>query len=96
MDSKAIEDIGKKGVLYSVSFADVVHGEPILPVYTKERLKKELVAHFTLNSYKLYLDSCATYHSICVDWYLHNIKEVGTILHGNYNAGVTITNKRGT
>ena len=34
----------------------------------------------TLNWWKLYLDSCATYHTAFVDWLLDNVHEVDTIL----------------
>ena len=31
-----------------------------------------------------------------VDWYLYNIQEAITVLHGNYNKGVTTIKKRAT
>ena len=45
--------------------------------------------------YKLYLDSCATYHMSFVTSLLQDAKEVGTALHGNCNAGVTATITKG-
>ena len=41
------------------------------------------------------MDSCATYHSAFVDWMLSGVHEVGTVLHGNCNAGVSSTNTKG-
>ena len=49
----------------------------------------------TLCAWKLYLDSCATYNSAFVDWYLDNVHEVDTILKGSCNAGVTTSNTKG-
>ena len=49
----------------------------------------------TLDWWKLYLDSCATYHTVSVDWLLDDIHKVDTILKGNCNAGVTTSNKKG-
>ena len=49
----------------------------------------------TLCAWKLYLDSCATYHSAFVDWMLSDIRIVSSILRGNCNAGVTSTNVKG-
>ena len=43
----------------------------------------------------MYLDSCATYHSMFVDWYLDTIKDVGNVLHVHCNTGVITTNKKG-
>ena len=50
---------------------------------------------FTLDLYKLYLDSCATYHSAFVRNMLNDVKTVGMILQGNCNAGVSASNERG-
>ena len=49
----------------------------------------------TLCTWKLYLDSCATYHSCFVDWCLDKNETVDTVLRGNCNAGVTTTNTKG-
>jgi len=38
---------------------------------------------FTLDPHKLYLDSCATYHSAFVRGMLNDVKTVGTVLQGN-------------
>ena len=42
----------------------------------------------------LYLESCATYHSAFVYWYLNNIKKSRIVLHGHCNAGTTLTDKK--
>ena len=52
-------------------------------------------ARMTLDSHKLYLDSCATYHSAFVEWMLSDVHTVNTVLRGNCNAGVTSTNVKG-
>ena len=51
--------------------------------------------HFTLDKWKLYLDSCATYHSAFVEWYLDNTHDVDTVLKGTCNAGVTTSSEKG-
>ena len=48
-----------------------------------------------LDEWKLYLDSCATYHSAFVAWMLENVHIVNAVLRGNCNAGVTKTNRKG-
>ena len=40
---------------------------------------------FTLHPRKLYLDSCATYHSAFVHDMLSNVKTGNTVLQGNCN-----------
>ena len=63
------------------------------PSKPNKQSKKE--GRFTLAWYKLYLDSCATYHTSFVTSLLQDVKEVGTTLHGNCNAGVTATKTKG-
>ena len=53
------------------------------------------VSCITLDWWKLYLDSCATYHTLFADWYLHNVNEVDIVTKSNYNAGVTINIQTG-
>ena len=53
------------------------------------------VKRFTLDSHKLYLDSCATYHSSFVRWILDDVKTVTTVMQGNCNAGVSTSNDNG-
>ena len=56
---------------------------------------KRVSKRFMLDWYKLYLDSCATYHSAFVRTLLHNVHVVNTVLQGNCNAGVSTSNKKG-
>ena len=49
---------------------------------------------YTLDRWKLYLDSCATYHSFLAKELCTNIKDGDTILTGSCNAGTTVTNIR--
>ena len=53
----------------------------------KERLR--------LSERKLFLDSCAAYHSVFVEWCLKNVHEVERYLKGHCNAGVTICREQG-
>mmetsp|Transcript_11546 Transcript_11546/g.25307 ORF Transcript_11546/g.25307 Transcript_11546/m.25307 type:complete len:155 (-) Transcript_11546:466-930(-) len=71
----------------NVSFADVVRKKSMPPATIKKRN--------TLDSWKLYLDSCATYHSAFVDWCLDNVRTVDRVLKGNCNAGVTTSSEKG-
>ena len=48
-----------------------------------------------LDPHKLYLDSCDTYHSAFVRDILSDVKTVDTVLHGNYNAGVSVSKGKG-
>ena len=48
-----------------------------------------------LDDWKLYLDSCATYHSCFADWCLDNVHEVEVYLKGHCNAGVTTCKEQG-
>ena len=50
---------------------------------------------FTLDPHKLYLDSCATYHSAFVRDMLNDVKTVGMVLQGNCNAGVSTSKEKG-
>ena len=45
--------------------------------------------------WKLYLDSCATYHSVFAEWYLKNIEEVEVYLKGHCNTGMTTCKEQG-
>ena len=49
-----------------------------------------------LDRWKLYLDTCATYHLAFVDWMLNNVHTVNTVLRSNLNASVTSTNVKST
>ena len=49
----------------------------------------------TLQWWKVYLDSCATYHTFFVKEFLRNIVENKGTMKGNCNAGETEITKRG-
>ena len=49
----------------------------------------------TLAPWKLYLDSCATYHAFFDKRFLRDVKEGSSVMNGRCNAGTTRTNKRG-
>jgi len=48
-----------------------------------------------LSPTKLFLDSCATYHSGYVDWLMKNVHVVENYLKGHCNAGVTVCKEQG-
>ena len=50
--------------------------------------------YVTLDWWKLYLDSCAKYHTAFVDWLLANVHEVNNVLKGNCNVGGTTSNQK--
>ena len=50
---------------------------------------------YTLDRWKLYIDSCATYQSFFVKEFLRNIENGDTPLTGSCNAGITFTHIRG-
>ena len=60
-----------------------------------DAVKNSAVKRFTLDLHKLYLDSCATYHSAFVMWMLDDVKTVTMVLQGNFNAGVSTSKKKG-
>ena len=62
---------------------------------THDQSVKHQPERMTLDTWKLYLDSCATYHSAFVDWMLDNVREVNAVLKGNCNAGVTTSSVKG-
>ena len=72
----------------NVSFADVVK-KNLFPA------QKAAVPRLTLDKYKLYLDSCATYHMAFYDQCLHNVRTVDRVLKGNCNAGVVTSSEKG-
>ena len=61
----------------------------------KATLKKSEDNKYMLDRWKLYLDSCVTYHSFFAKEFLQNIKEHDTILTGSCNASTTVTYTRG-
>ena len=48
-----------------------------------------------LSPFKLYLDSCATYHTMLETFWLENIHKVNTAMQGHCNAGVTTSDTVG-
>ena len=58
-------------------------------------VSKLVSKRFTLDWYKLYFESCATYRSAFVRTLLHDVCEVKTVLQGNCNAGVSTSNEKG-
>ena len=49
---------------------------------------------FTLDAHKIYVDSCATYHSSFLRWMLGNVHQVSTVLQVNYNDGVSTSDEK--
>ena len=76
-----------------LGFAQV--GTAMAPSVTFASVENKLDKRFTLEPFKLYLDSCATYHSAFVKEMLHSVKTVGTVLQGNCNAGVSMSKEKG-
>ena len=60
-----------------------------------DKITEIVSKRFTLDAHKLYLDSCATYHSSFVIWLLGNVHQVRTVLQGNCNAGVSTSDEKG-
>ena len=68
-----------------------VHGKQLSFVAVKDNSGKR----FTIDSHKLYLDCCATYHSTFVGWMLDDMKTVSTLLQEKCNVGVSTSNEKG-
>ena len=66
-----------------------------LPRAGTQKTSPRSAGRVTLDWWKLYLDSSATYHTAFVDELLDNVHEVDTILKGNCHAGVTTSNEKG-
>ena len=49
----------------------------------------------TLDCYKVYLDSCATYHTFFVEEYLYRVEKDKTTTNGSCNAGMISTDSQG-
>mmetsp|Transcript_4507 Transcript_4507/g.6406 ORF Transcript_4507/g.6406 Transcript_4507/m.6406 type:complete len:231 (-) Transcript_4507:100-792(-) len=82
MDLVSIGDVSEATVSVSeppVKWIDIVRGTQLL----------------TNNGKKLYLDSCATYHSAFVRDQLSRVYQSDMTLHGNCNAGMTISSEKG-
>ena len=47
-----------------------------------DKITERVSKRFTLDAHKLYLDSCAMYHSSFVRWMLGNVHQFSTVLQG--------------
>ena len=61
----------------------------------KPVLAKLHTDRFTLDNWKFYLDSCATYHTFFVREFLDRVYSVKTYMNGSCNSGTVTTNTRG-
>ena len=68
---------------------------PYKPDWAKEAIAKMGKNRSTLNWWKFYLDSCATYHTMFHSRFLTDIKEGDSVMYGRCNAGETSTSKQG-
>ena len=59
------------------------------------RFAEVLGSRFTLDWWKVYLDSCATYHTFFIKEYLRGIYTSKTVMNGSCNAGTVATRKKG-
>ena len=89
MPSRAdlLKDLGYQGMNVDTAsddeFTNIIDGIGMF----NEGLGKLRSPRLKLCDWKLYLDSCATYHSVFADWCLSNIHEVEVHLKGHCNAG---------
>ena len=72
-----------------MGISPVVRVNPVIPAHQKHVTQKNQVERFTLALWKLYLNSCVTYHTTFVTWLFNNVEDADTTLLGNCNAGVT-------
>ena len=97
MPSRAdlLKDLGYQGMNVDTTsddkFANVIDGIGMF----NEGSGKPKSPRLKLCDWKLYLDSCATYHSVFADWCLRNVHEVEVHLKGHCNAGVTTCKEQG-
>ena len=52
-----------------------------------DKSTESISERFTLDAHKIYLGSCATYHSSSVRWMLGNVHQVSIVLQGDCNTG---------
>ena len=87
-DCKEIAGVNHCEVAEEIVDEEFLEGVAFLqPAESKERP--------TLDWWKLYLDSCATYNQVFVDYLLTNIGESSLVQKANCNAGTTMTNIKG-
>ena len=77
--------------LYDRTYADTLSGVGLLSPSDSTRKPSRL----KLSPTKVFLDSCATYHSGYGDWLMKNIHKVERHLKGHCNAGVTVCKEQG-
>ena len=88
----------KTGIFRPVG--SIKKGQLSLPVPVVSRNKKLVLAEvptdrFTLDWWKCYLDSCATYHTFFAEIFLKNIRTGRTTMNGSCNAGTVSTSTKG-
>ena len=71
------------------------HGSREYPGMVARAVETKPGKRFTLYPHKLYLNSCATYHSAFVRDMLSNVKTGNTVLQGQCNAGVSTSAEKG-
>ena len=82
-DTGVVEDINVR--VNSLSRGTSNPGKEVSFSKKTERVSKR----FTIDTHKLYFDSCAMYQFSFVIWMLGNVHQVSTVLKGNCNAGVS-------
>ena len=60
-----------------------------------DKSTERVIKRFTLDAYKIYFESCATYHSSFVRWMLGNGHQVITLIQGNCNVGASTSYEKG-
>ena len=78
------------------SYSDIVRGTSLLnPGEKRVSLTPDTKGRDTLDWWKLYLDSCATFHTSFVRDMLSDVYKSEVTLHGSCNAGTTISSEKG-
>ena len=65
---------------------------PVIEVEENPILIKLPTDRFTLDWWKCYLDSCATYHTFFIEEFLADVNKGDTTMNGSCNAGTVSTN----
>ena len=78
------------------SYSDIVRGTSLLnPGEKRVSFSADTKGRDTLDWWKLYLDSCATFHTSFVRDMLSDVYKSKVTLHGSCNAGTTISSEKG-
>ena len=78
------------------SYSDIVRGTSLLnPGEKRVSFSADTKGRDTLDWWKLYLDSCATFHTSFVRDMLSDVYKSKVTLHGSFNAGTTISSEKG-